>query len=122
MSAATNGGDGESARAAPGDRPDRLGLRGSLLLYAALQGGGALALLGGLALLAGLRPLLGGDSFLGRWGASFVVVPVTFVPALVAWHGWALRRFGRRPRLFRLIAEVAFAAELIGCVLWQGLA
>ena len=95
----------------------------TFVLYAVLQSGGLLSLLLGLALLAGVRPLLGADSaFLRGWAASFVVVPVTFVPALVAWHRWALRRYGRRPGRFRLVAELAFAAELIGCVLYQRLA
>ena len=98
-------------------------LRSALLVWGDLQAGALATLLGGVALLAGLRPLFGGSvGFLGRWGVSFVIVPVTFVPALVVWHRWALRRFGKRASLFRFSAEIAFAAELIGCLLYQRLA
>jgi hypothetical protein len=88
-----------------------------------LQAGAfATLLLAGALLLAG-RELLGGDApILGRWGTVFVLVPVSYVPALVVWHRWAIRRFGRRPATLRLLAEVAFAAELIGCVLYLRLA
>ena len=80
-------------------------------------------MLAGYALLWAARPLFGGDaSFLGRWSVVFVLVPITFAPALIAWHSWAVRRFGKRGGFFRLVAEVAFAAELIGCVLYQRLA
>ena len=118
------GNDGGSARGSiRAPATGRIGIWRALLVYLVLQGGGLLALAVGFAVLAAARPLLGsGTVFLGRWSTSFVLVPVTFVPALVAWHGWALRRFGRRPTLFRFTAEVAFAAELIGCVLYQRLA
>lgn len=94
----------------------------ALLVWIVLQVGGLLSLLLGFALLAALRPLLGDGAFLGRWTVSFVLVPLTFVPVLVAWHSWALRRFGRRGTLFRFAAEIAFATELIGCVLWLRIA
>ena len=97
-------------------------LRRALLVWAVLQGGGLVSLLLGFALLAALEPLIGPRAFLGRWTASFVLVPVTFVPVLVAWHAWALRRFGKRGTLFRFAAEIAFATELIGCVLWLRIA
>ena len=102
---------------------DRLPPSRRLLVWFALQAGGLATLLVGFALLWAMRPLLGGGTaFLGRWGIAFVLVPVTFVPALVVWHSWALRSFGKRAGFFRLVAEVAFAAELIGCVLYQRLA
>ena len=97
-------------------------------IWAALQGGGLVTLLAGFAIVAAARSLLRGGAavpgsdFLRQWGMAFVLVPITFVPVLIVWHRWAVRRFGRRPALFRLVAEVAFAAELIGCVLYQRLA
>jgi hypothetical protein len=97
-------------------------------VWAALQAGGLVTLLAGFALVATARMLLGsGTDFLGpdllrKWGMAFVLVPVTFVPVLVLWHKWALARYGRRGAFFRFVAEVAFAAELIGCVLYQRLA
>ena len=102
---------------------NRLAPSNALLIWVALQLGGLATLLAGYALLWAARPLFGGDaSFLGRWSVVFVLVPITFAPALIAWHSWAVRRFGKRGGFFRLVAEVAFAAELIGCVLYQRLA
>lgn len=101
-----------------------LSLRERLLVFAALQLGG-LALLAGAGLLASaVAPLFGGGAarFASRWAFALVVVPVTFVPALVVWHRWAVRRFGKRGAYFRLVAEVAFAVEVIGCVLFQNIA
>lgn len=96
------------------------------VVWFVLQAGGLLTLLAGFGILAAIDALSGvGDSldrFLSRWGTAFVLVPVTFVPVLVLWHRWALQRYGRRPGLFRLAAELAFAAELVGCVLYQRLA
>lgn len=98
--------------------------RQRLWVYAALQLGSLATLLVAALLVAAIAPLFGrhGSLFLRQWMVAFVVVPLTFVPALVVWHRWALARFGKRGGLFRLVAEVAFASELIGCVLIQRLA
>ena len=64
----------------------------------------------------------GGDEFRTSWLAAFVVVPVGFLPVLVWWQGWAGRRFGRQPRTFRLVTEVAFALDVVGCLLLRGIA
>ena len=99
-----------------------------LLIWAALQAGGLVTLLAGFALVAIARSLLRagatlpGSDFLRQWGMAFVLVPITFVPVLIVWHRWAVRRFGKRGGFFRFVAEIAFAAELIGCVLYQRLA
>ena len=93
-------------------------------VYCALQAAGCLLLLVAYAVLVVLRPIFFPEEtpFFGHWVATFVLVPITYVPALVAWHAWALRRFGRHPRFYRLCAELAFALEVIGCVLAQRIA
>ncbi len=93
-------------------------------VLAVLQVGGAATLLAAATLVAAIAPLFGsqGASFLRQWTTAFVLLPATFVPALVLWHRWALRRFGKRGTLFRVVAEVAFSVELIGCVLFQNIA
>jgi hypothetical protein len=100
-------------------RPARLGGRELARLYLALQLGAALLLAAAYAVLAALRPLLGerGQPFLRSWLATFVLVPVTFVPALVVWNRWVVARIGRRSGWFRVIVEVAFAVEFLACVL-----
>ncbi|MSR47112.1 MAG: hypothetical protein EXS13_08615 [Planctomycetes bacterium] len=93
------------------------------LIWLGLQVAGGVALIGAWLLLTAIAPLFGGgESFLERWSTVFVVVPATFIPALVGWHRIALARFGKRGTLFRVVAEVAFAIEVIGCVLFQNLA
>ncbi len=117
--------DDRGPHAAPPAVPLRpLAWRHRLLVYATLQVGGLLALAAAALLVAALAPLFGthGSSFLRQWMVAFLVVPLTFVPALVLWHRWALARFGKRGGLFRLVAELAFASELIGCVLIQRIA
>ena len=107
----------------PDSAADRSRLLESLLVWASLQIGGLATLLAGFALASALFPQFGREAtFLGRWGTSFVLVPITFAPVLAVWHSWAIRRHGRRLGFLRLVAEVAFAAELVGCVLYQRLA
>ena len=66
--------------------------------------------------------LPGADDFNTSWAAAFLVVPVGFLPVLVWWQGWAIRRYGRHPRLWRLAAELAFAVDVVGCLVLRGLA
>ena len=98
--------------------------RQRLLVWAALQGGGAVTLAGAWLLVFALAPLFGAGarSFARSWSTAFLVVPLTFVPVLVVWHRWVLGRFGKRGGFFRLVAEISFASELIGCVLLQRIA
>jgi hypothetical protein len=99
--------------------------RDRLRIFAVLQLGGVVALLSAAALLAAIAPLFGaggGVSFLRQWTTAFVLLPATFVPALVLWHRWALARYGKRGVLFRVVAELAFASEVVGCVLFQNIA
>ncbi len=108
----------------PPDRGIELRPREIALLYGALQSGAAL-LLAAAWLAATLLASLAGSgakSFLGSWLAAFVLVPITFVPALVRWQRWAIARFGRHPRWYRAIIEFAFAAEVVGFILLQRLA
>jgi hypothetical protein len=117
--------DGDAIAGPPRGSPARkLGWRGALLAWSVLQAGGAAALAAALLLLAAIAPDHDADraGFLRSWGVAFLVVPVTFVPVLARWHSWAVARFGRRPGTFRLFAELAFAAELIGCVLYLRIA
>lgn len=117
--------DGDAIPGPPRGPPSRaLGWRGALLAWSVLQAGGAVALVAALLLLAAFAPGHGADGsgFLRSWGVAFLVVPVTFVPVLARWHSWAVARYGRRPGTFRLFAELAFAVELIGCVLYLRLA
>jgi len=102
----------------PGAR-SRIGGRELARLYLALQLGAGLLLAAAYAVLAALRPLFGagGQPFLRSWLATFVLLPVTFVPALVVWNRWVVARVGRRSGWFRLIVEVAFAVEFLACVL-----
>ena len=95
-----------------------------LRIWLALQLGSATTLLVAGLLVSAIAPLFGsaGPSFLKQWGTAFIVLPITFVPALIVWHRWALRRFGKRGTLFRVVAEVAFAVEVVGCVLFQNIA
>jgi hypothetical protein len=113
--------NGDSHAPAP---KSKLTWRDRLVVWAALQVGGAATLLAVVALLLLVVP--GShertQSFLRRWGTAFVIVPITFAPVLAAWHSWATRRFGRRPGFFRFVAEAAFAVELIAAVLVQRLA
>lgn len=92
--------------------------------YLSLQLVGAVLL--GLAWLAlrWVQPLLapGLDAFDRSWAAAFILVPASFAPALMWWHAWVLRRFGNRPRAWRLVAEVAFALQVIVCLVVQGIA
>lgn len=100
-----------------------LRLSDRLAIWIVLQAGGALTLAVSALLLLALAPLFRGDrAFLRQWGTAFLVVPLTFVPVLARWHAWALKRYGKRGGFFRLVAEVAFAGELIGCVLMQRIA
>ena len=100
-------------------RPGRIGGRELARLYLALQLGAGLLLAVAYAVLAALRPLFGaGDAaFLRSWLATFVLLPVTFVPALIVWNRWVVARVGRRSGWFRFIVEVAFAIEFLACVL-----
>lgn len=102
----------------------RLPWRELARLYLALQLGAGLLLAAAFALLAALRPLFGrGDaSFLRSWLTTFVLLPVTFVPALALWNRWVVARVGRRSGWFRLIVEVAFAVEFLACVLMHRIA
>jgi hypothetical protein len=86
--------------------------------YVALQLGAGLLLAAAFAVLAALRPLFGaGDApFLRSWLTTFVLLPVTFVPALALWNRWVVARVGRRSSWFRVIVEVAFAIEFLACV------
>lgn len=87
--------------------------------YLVLQGAGA----GLLALLVVavqlLRSLVSSrwDDFGTSWTAVFILVPTSFVPALVWWNGWVVRKFGKRPQAWRFTAEVAFALQVIFCLL-----
>lgn len=98
--------------------------RERLLVWAVLQLAAGAALATASLLVASIAPLFGpgGASFLRQWSTAFLVLPLTFVPALVIWHRWALRRFGKRGTLFRIAAELAFAVEVVGCVLIQNIA
>lgn len=117
-------GDGASAPRPPPPPLRPLAWREIGWIYLVLQGSGALLLGVALGVLLALRPLLGGGDapFLRSWLATFVLLPVTFCPALALWHRWALRRFGKRGGWFRAIAEVAFAVEVIACVLFHRIA
>lgn len=108
----------------PDPRAAKLGGRELARLYLALQFGAGLLLAAAYALLAALRPLFGGGDapFLRSWLATFVLLPVTFVPALVVWNRWVVARVGRRSGWFRLIVEVAFAVEFLACVLLHRIA
>ncbi len=116
--------DDRGPHAAPPAPLQPLRWRHRLLVFATLQFGGLATLAAAALLVAAIAPLLGraASPFLRQWIVAFLVVPLTFVPALVVWHRWALARFGKRGGLFRLVAEVAFAVELIGCVLIQRIA
>lgn len=98
--------------------------RTRLAIWAALQFGGAATLAAAALLVSAVAPLFGGagPSFLQRWGLAFVLLPATFIPALVIWHRYALARYGKRATLFRVVAEIAFATELVACVLYQNIA
>ena len=100
------------------------GWKAFLVAFAVLQGVGAGLLVVAWVLLRGLLALLapGASDLATSWGAVFVLVPVSFVPGLVGWHSWVCRRLGRRPRLWRLVAELAFAVEVVGFALFLGLA
>ncbi len=102
----------------------RLSWRTRFRIWAVLQLGGAATLLAAALLVAAIAPLFGrvGSGFLRQWSTAFLVLPATFIPALILWHRWALARFGKRGGFFRLVAEVAFAVEVIGCVLFQNIA
>jgi hypothetical protein len=116
------GGNGHTA--ADPASPGASGPRAILVAYAVLQAVSAALLVVGGTVLHVLLPwvLPRAGEFGQSWLAAFVLVPVCFVPALVWWQGWANRRFGRRPRSWRLVAEVSFAVDVIGFLLVQGLA
>ena len=85
--------------------------------YGVLQGASSLLLMA----VWGLLRLLGTPSFQGSWLTAFLITPVVFVPVLVWWHAWVCRVEGPR-RAWRYVAEIAFAANVVGLVLLQGLA
>jgi hypothetical protein len=95
-----------------------------LRLYLVLQVGSGLLLAAAFGVLAALRPLFGaGDApFLRSWLTTFVLLPVTFVPALALWNRWVVARVGRRSGWFRLMVEVAFAVEFLACVVLHRIA
>ncbi len=56
------------------------------------------------------------------WLAAFFIAPVSFVPVLVWWNQWVRRNFGERKRSWRLLAELSLAVNVVGFVLYQGIA
>ena len=104
---------------------ERVPLRQAFLpAYAVLQGLGAGLLLllwgAGRLLKPWIAPELG--DFGASWAGVFILVPVSFVPALMWWHGWVCRRYGERPRAWRLVAELAFALQVVACLILRGIA
>ncbi len=99
-------------------------LRTSVCAYLVLQATGLAGLLAILGIVWLLRSQIGLRLpwFHSVWFSAFVLVPVSFVPALTWWHGWAVARYGRHPTTFRVVAEVSFALEIVGYLLFQGLA
>jgi hypothetical protein len=94
------------------------------IAYLALQGAGMILLVAGLVVLRVLQHVAPDrlTAFGASWMAVFVLVPVSFVPALVWWNTWVVRRFGKRPQAWRFTAEVAFALQVIACLIGQGIA
>jgi hypothetical protein len=68
----------------------------------------------------GALPVL--STFRASWVAAFILVPEGFLPVLWGWHSWAASRYGRHPRVLRAAAELAFALDVVGLVLLQGIA
>lgn len=108
-----------------GKAPPPVPLRESIVVaYVTLQVAGSL-LLAAVYLLGKLvAPLVEGavEVFTASWTAVFVLVPASFLPALWWWHGWVVRRYGIRPRAWRLVAEVAFALQVIVTLILLGIA
>jgi predicted membrane-bound mannosyltransferase len=94
------------------------------LAYLVLQGAGAGLLLVSWLLWKLLQPLLlpSATDFGTSWTAAFILVPMTFLPALVWWNSWVNDRYGRRPRAWRVAAEVAFALQVVATLVLQGIA
>jgi len=92
--------------------------------YLVLQGAGSLLLVSMWFGWKGVQPWLApqAGSFGSSWIAAFILLPISFAPVLFWWFGWVQRRFGPRPRAWRFTAEVAFAVQVIGCLLLQGIA
>ena len=121
MDGASNGHHVAPAAARPATP---LAWRELLRLYLVLQLGSGLLLAAAFGVLAALRPLFGsGDApFLRSWLTTFVLLPVTFVPALALWNRWVVARVGRRSGWFRVMVEVAFAVEFLACVVLHRIA